>query len=178
MEEMLCSLASPCFLMWVSKGGQYKSRGNVITFAQDLKGLCTSLPRLPEDLDVLLIRKPGARDPSTYKDFRVRKSKVLGLLCFLKEHNPYYAHVVIRPPDNVDLPVDGNILERLPHVMLPAEPLPPLAPAKDSVDFAADALGIVFTPDELAQEQNLFVPGDAPGPSELDAVCRHAGQKP
>ena len=26
MEEMLCSLASPCFLMWVSKGRQYKTR--------------------------------------------------------------------------------------------------------------------------------------------------------
>jgi hypothetical protein len=25
MEEMLCSLTSPCFLMWVSKGGQYKA---------------------------------------------------------------------------------------------------------------------------------------------------------
>ena len=34
--KMLCSLTPPCFLMWVSKGGQYKSCGNVITFLQDL----------------------------------------------------------------------------------------------------------------------------------------------
>jgi hypothetical protein len=80
MEEMLCSLASPCFLMWVSKGGQYKSRGNVITFSQDITHLCTTLPRLPEQLDVLEVRKPGAGTPSGYKDFRVRKKKVLELL--------------------------------------------------------------------------------------------------
>jgi hypothetical protein len=63
--------------MWVSKGGQYKSRGNVITFSQDVTELCTTLPRMPEQLDVLVVRKPGARDPATYKDFRVRKKKVL-----------------------------------------------------------------------------------------------------
>ena len=176
MEEMLCSLASPCFLMWVSKGGQYKTRGNVITFAQDLNNLCKSLPRLPEELDVLIVRKPGARDPSTYKDFRVRKSKVLRLLRFLKEHNPYYSHIVIRPAEDIDLPDDGDILDRLPHVMsATAESDPPIpgpsGPANDSVDAVADDGEITFAPDELAQEQNVFVPGIAPGPSEMDAIC-------
>ena len=91
MEEMLCSLASPFFLMWVSKGGQYKSRGNVISFSQDISTLCTTLPRLPEDLDVLIVKKQKARDPSSYNDFRVRKHKVYNLLLFLKRNNPYYS---------------------------------------------------------------------------------------
>ena len=52
---------------------------NVITFAQDVNELCTLLPRLLENLDVLIIRKQGVRDSSTYKDFHVRKSKVLRL---------------------------------------------------------------------------------------------------
>ena len=170
MEEMLCLLASPCFLMWVSKGGQYKSRGNVITFAQDVNELCTSLPRLPENLDVLIIRKRGVRDSSTYKDFRVRKSKVLRLLYFLKENNPYYADIVIKPPDDVDLPEDADIFDRLPHVSPRDEPLEPSS-LEDSAELAANAIRVTFTPDELAQEQNLFVPGIAPGPSERDAVC-------
>ena len=42
--------------MWVSKGGQYKTCRNVITFAQDLNNLCKSLPRLPEELDVLIVQ--------------------------------------------------------------------------------------------------------------------------
>jgi hypothetical protein len=55
MEEMLCSLASPCFIMWVSKGVQYKTRGNVITFSQDISHICSMLPRLPKQLDILVI---------------------------------------------------------------------------------------------------------------------------
>ena len=176
MEKMLCSLASPCFLMWVSKGGQYKTHGNVITFSQDLNNLCMSLPCLPEELNVLIIWKPGTRDSSTYKDFCVWKSKVLCLLHFLKEHNPYYSHIIIQPSEDIDLPDDGNILNRLPHTMSPSEPskLPvsePSDPVKDLVDTVADSLGTDFILDELAQEQNMFMPGIAPGPSKLDVIC-------
>jgi hypothetical protein len=53
-------------------------RGNVITFSQDVAPLCSTLPRLPKDLDMLVVRKPGARDPATYKDFRVCKQKGTG----------------------------------------------------------------------------------------------------
>ena len=60
--------------------------------------------------------------------------------------------------------------------MSPSEPgeLPvsgPSDPVKNSVDTTADSLGTDFIPDELAQEQNMFVPGIAPRPSELDVVC-------
>ena len=162
--------------MWVSKGGQYKTRGNVITFSQDISHLCSTLPRLPEQLDILVIRKPGARDPSTYKDFRVRKHKVLRLLRYLKEHNQYYKNITIRPPDEVDLPLDGDILHRLPVVESPAAPAGPSLPpsrAVSTVDCVPDELEPEFTPDELAQEQNLFAPGLVPGPSELEAICDH-----
>lgn len=53
MEEMLCSLASsPCFVMWVSKGRQYKTRWNIITFAQDIaspsaRSTDKTIPMLP-----------------------------------------------------------------------------------------------------------------------------------
>ena len=95
MEEMLCSLASPCFIMWVSKGGQYKARGNVITFSQDVSTLCTVLPRLPKELDVLIVRKTDSQTTPFYKDFRVRKSKVYALLCYLQQHNPFYRDITI-----------------------------------------------------------------------------------
>ena len=113
MEEMLRSLASPCFVMRVSKGGQYKTRGNVITFSQDIGPLCTCLPRLPEALDVLVIRKNGARDPGTYKDFSIRKRRVFAFLLYLKENNRHYADITILPPEDVNLPDDANVLDRL-----------------------------------------------------------------
>ena len=45
--------------------------------------LYTTLPHLPEELDILLVQKPDTRDPVTYKDFRVRKHKVLAFLQYL-----------------------------------------------------------------------------------------------
>ena len=168
MEEMLCSLASPCFLMWVSKGGQYKTRGNVITFPQDITHLCTTLPRLPEHLDVLLVRKPDARTANGYKDFRVRKHKVLAFLRYLKEHNPYYADVVIRPSEQVDLPVDGDIVDRLPHVdtssmsVQPKETESSLHPSSEESS--------TFEPDVLSEEENAFIPHFFPRTYEIDAI--------
>ena len=171
MEEMLCSLASPCFLMWVSKGGQYKTRGNVITFSQDITQLCVALPRLPEQLDVLVVRKPAARDPSTYKDFRVRKHKVLAFLRFLKDHNPFYSNVSIRPAQDVDLPLDGDVLHRLPHVTTATgtsdTSVPSPAPSCAVLD---DTVSSSYVPDTLAEEHNVFVPGAFLGTSELDSI--------
>ena len=170
MEEMLCSLASPCFLMWVSKGGQYKTRGNVISFSQDISNLCSVLPRLPEELDVLVVRKPDARDPSSYNDFRVRKQKIFALLSFLKHNNPYYAHIEIREPAAVDLPIDGNILDRLPHVRSLGGEINSLCSSEDSLDFTEPTEDSRYEPDELAQEQTSFVPSLLPGPSVLDSI--------
>jgi hypothetical protein len=99
------------------------------------------------------------------------------LLRFLKEHNPYYSHIVIRPTDDIDLPDDGNVIDRLPHVWSaatePGEPPVPgvSGPVEDSVDAAVDDLGNTFSLDELAQEQNMFVPGIAPRLSEMDVIC-------
>ncbi|KAF8476446.1 hypothetical protein DFH94DRAFT_111658 [Russula ochroleuca] len=52
------------------RAGQ-KTHGNVITFSQDIAELCSTLPHLPERLDVIVVRKPGARD----QDFRVQKDE-------------------------------------------------------------------------------------------------------
>lgn len=127
MEEMLCSLTSLCFLMWVSKGGQYKTCGNVITFLQDIMQLCMALPHLPEQLDMLVVQKPAACDPSTYKDFRVHKHKVLTFLRFLKDNNLYYSNVTISPSHEVDLPLNGDVLHRL--LMSPLQLLCPSPPS-------------------------------------------------
>ena len=171
MEEMLCSLVSPCFLMWVSKGGQYKTCGNIITFSQDIMQLCVALPQLPEQLDVLVIRKPAARDPSTYKDFCIWKNKVLAFLQFLKDHNPYYSNVSIRPAHKVDLPVDGDVFHRLPHITTATGSLDSTdcSPASSTGEIEESAASC-YMPDSLAQEQNIFVPGIFLGTLELDSI--------
>ena len=163
--------------MWVAKGGQYKSRGNVITFSQDIGPLCTSLPRMPKDLDVLVIQKSGARDPGSYKDFRVRKNKVFSFLRYLKTHNRFYADITILPPEEVDLPDDANVLDRLPVVPPRSHPVSPTSPEQDD-GLDVDDPETLYTPDELIQEQNMFVPAVIPSRSELEAIrkgMQHAG---
>jgi hypothetical protein len=81
------------------------------------------------------------RDPSTYKNFHVRKSKVLHLLYFLKKHNPYYANIIIKPPDTVDLPDNADILDQLPHISPCDEPSEALS-LEDSAELAANAIGV------------------------------------
>jgi hypothetical protein len=171
MEEMLCSLASPCFLMWVSSGGQFKTRGNVITFSQDVNQLCVSLPRLPEKLEILIVRKLGTRNPLTYKDFRVCKQKVLDLLRLLKRYNPYYAHITIRPSNNVDLPDDNDIVDRLPHTHSCPVDRDEHIVADESSDSSPHSESS-FVPDSLLEEENISVPNIVSGTTELDAICK------
>ena len=151
--------------MWVSKGGQYKTRGNVISFSQNVTNLYSTLPRLPEHLDVLVVRKPDARNPASYKDFRVRKRKVFDLLFFLKEHNPFYSDIDIRDPVHVDLPIDGDILDRIPHVV--ASDRSCASSFSDDPDAVEEE---TYEPEELAEEQTSFLPAFLPGRTEVDTI--------
>jgi hypothetical protein len=117
----------------------------------------------------LLIRKPNARDPSTYRDFRVRKAKVLRFLRFLKANDPFYAHIEIRQPDDVDLPIDGNILDQLPVVE--SEQCRASSNSHNgSHEAIEDPSEQSFEPEELTQEQNCFLLSPVFGQSELEAV--------
>ena len=87
--------------------GQYGYRGHVINLPQDLTTFATSLPRLPKELDILIVRKEGS--DCTHRDFRVRKSVVLGALLWLKHHNKYYRNVNIDYDSLNELPEDGNL---------------------------------------------------------------------
>ena len=170
MEEMLCSLASLCFIMWVSKGGQYKVRGNVITFSQDVSTLCTVLPHLPEELDVLIIRKTDSQTTPSYKDFRVRKSKVYALLCFLQQHNPSYRDITIQPPQDSNLPDDDTVFGHLPCLPTHRDPDSSLSTHGSARSHTDDTGEPDFECDELVQEINSFIPSLTPLPSEQDAI--------
>ena len=51
--------------------GQYGYSGHVINLPQDVVSFATSLPRLPVELDVLVVRK---EPDQTHRDFRVRRA--------------------------------------------------------------------------------------------------------
>ena len=67
--------------------GQYGHTGHVINLPQDVVSFALSLPRLPSELDVLIVRKNSEQ---SHRDFRVRRSVVQQALTWLFNNNRYY----------------------------------------------------------------------------------------
>ena len=87
--------------------GQYGYSGHVINLPQDVASFASSLPRLPSDLDIIVVRKEGYAQ--SHRDFRVRKSRVLSALQWLQANNIYYHNVIINHDSLALLPEDGDI---------------------------------------------------------------------
>ena len=87
--------------------GQYGYSGHVINLPQDVGSFANTLPRLPSELDVIVVRKEGAND--SHRDFRVRRSVVLHALQWLLANNIYYRNVHIDSDALTLLPEDGDL---------------------------------------------------------------------
>ena len=74
---------------------------------QDISAFAKSLPRLPKELDVIIVRKEGSQN--SHKDFRVRRSVVENALRWLKDHNKYYRNIDIDLAALSQLPDDGAL---------------------------------------------------------------------
>jgi len=58
--------------------GQYGYSGHIINLPQDVPTFVNSLPRLPTDLETIIVHKEDS--VNTHHDFHVRRSKVLTAL--------------------------------------------------------------------------------------------------
>ena len=90
--------------------GQYGYKGHVINMPQDLSVFATSLPRLPSELDVMIVRKKGSNN--THRDFRVRRMVVQRALQWLKRNNKYYRNIDIDVSVLSQLPDDGDLTDK------------------------------------------------------------------
>jgi hypothetical protein len=107
VEEMLISAVLPIMTLYRLPHGQYGYSGHVINLPQDVASFANSLPRLPSDLDVIVVRKEG--NAQSHHDFRVRRSRVLSALHWLQVNNIYYRNVSINSDAVHLLPEDGDI---------------------------------------------------------------------
>ena len=69
VEEMSISAIMPMMSLYILPLGQYGCNKHVVNLPLDVSSFVTRLPRLPRDLDVVLVHKEGAS--GTHKDFRV-----------------------------------------------------------------------------------------------------------
>ena len=84
---MLMSAVIPIMSIYRLPLGQYGYTGHVINLPQDVVSFANSLPRVPSELDVLVVRKDSEQ---SHRDFRVRRSVVQEALTWQLENNRYY----------------------------------------------------------------------------------------
>ena len=102
---MLVSAVMPIMSIYRLPQGQYGYSGHIINLPQDVASFANSLPRLPSELDVIIVRKEGT--DQSHRDFHVRRNVVHQALQWLIMHNKYYR------ANNVC--IDGNALDQLPE---------------------------------------------------------------
>ena len=91
--------------------GQYGYSGHIINLPQDVSTFVNSLPRLPSDLDIIIVRKEDS--VHTHRDFLVRRLKVLTAIQWLITNNIYFTNITVNSNNVSALPED-QVLSSLP----------------------------------------------------------------
>lgn len=83
------------------EGGGVAYKGQVLNVHQSNMPILEVFPLMPDDLPVVLIRKPGsATDLSLYKDFIIPVADIMLWLQFLKIHNPLFKDINLETSDD------------------------------------------------------------------------------
>ena len=104
---MLISAVLPIMSLYKLPHGQYAYSGHVINLPQDVALFANSLPRLPSELDVIIVRKEGATN--SHRDFHVRRAVVLRAFQWLVANNKYYRNIRINLEAVATLPENGDL---------------------------------------------------------------------
>ena len=99
---MLTSPVIPMMLMYCLPHEQFGYNEHVVNMPQDVTTFINSLPRHPNDLDIIKVRQEHGNH--SHHDFRVRQSKVLNALNWLIANNVYFSGVTVNDNNVVCLP--------------------------------------------------------------------------
>ena len=105
VEEMLIARACPIMSVFRKHGGQRAFRGHVLNLPQSINDLIIHIPVSVDKLPVLQVIRTGA--DNTQAQFRVRRSKVVNALLWLKLNNIFYRDIEIDHIQVAALPEDG-----------------------------------------------------------------------
>ena len=178
---MLISAVMPIMSIYKLPHGQYGYSGHVVNLPQDVVSFAKFLPRLPSNLDIIVVRKKAANQ--THSDFRVRRQVVERALQWLITHNQYYQAlgITINITALEQLPDDGNVSYLVPMTEDTSQPDSfPTSPSSTSkLDTSPTISSSDTAQKDVAIEDNLpqsFVPLAAPSMTEQKAV-QHSVQE-
>jgi hypothetical protein len=105
VEQQLISLVHVNQYVYIRGQGATATKGHCINFAQDLTVIARELPRLAQDVGIVVVRKIGSDNRVT--DLRVRRHRVQAWLEWLKANS--------RAPGYRDLVINNSNLQLLPE---------------------------------------------------------------
>ncbi|EAQ87454.1 hypothetical protein CHGG_04073 [Chaetomium globosum CBS 148.51] len=120
IEEQLIARVHVHVEVFLYRGQQYKYRGHVVNFLRDVGEAYNQLPRLPRELDVIVLRPANfAQQDHVIRQFRrrffVKQSNIRQWLAFLKANHPAYRDIVISEERLSQLPEDGgSVMDEFP----------------------------------------------------------------
>ncbi|KAH8113610.1 hypothetical protein DFH11DRAFT_1510041, partial [Phellopilus nigrolimitatus] len=171
--------------VWKIRGGQYKYAGHCVNFARDVETLHQRVPLLPEDCDIIILRRSGMDDTinqEIHNEFRVRRSVIKEWLQAFEQYHPSFAVQNLdgtprQPQVSIDyslldnLPEDGSVFDRLQTTVqdMPADFAEEQGPPEENTEND-EAGAPLFTAG--------LVPNMHNGLSEMDELREAAGPPP
>ena len=127
VKQMLIARAHMHMEVKRYRGHQYHYSGHTVCFMQNTAKLYDTLPLIPEELGVLMLRPARSADNPRVRlqfanDFRVRQSRVRQWLLFLQQNYPGYRAISISLERLGRLSNDSDVSDRVVGVEMSAEP--------------------------------------------------------
>ena len=122
IEEMMLSPVQVVMQAYTIRGGQHKYAGHCCNFIRDTASFINKLPRLPEHLDIIIIR-PKSNDSVAEQvishqltdAFQFKRSRYMANLHVLQRCHPSFQNATFQLDEAAldSLPEDGSVLHRL-----------------------------------------------------------------
>ena len=144
IEQMLIAPVHISIHMHHIKGAQYRYKGHVMTFLRDIPDVVTTLPRLPQHCNLILIRPQqsivdrGSSVTHQFKKaFTVRRANIQAWLEYLCDNHPGFSDITISTAALDQLPIDDNVFDNIQTIEVP-EASSPINPQPE-VPFEANS---------------------------------------
>jgi hypothetical protein len=97
-ECLLIQQISPLIPLIHIKNGTLGSRGNIVSFNQDISGICMEFPRLPNDITVVKVIRSYVTKTghNIHKSFIVNRYRIISALYWLQHHSISYKDIIIK----------------------------------------------------------------------------------
>jgi hypothetical protein len=113
MEDMLIARVKTYMQVRWTRGRQLCYQDHIVNFRQDVKEIAERFPRLPDTIDIVIIRKEDV-DLTRHVDFIVRREKIKAALQYKIAHDPNYSDLIIDNDVLQELPENGSVANRIP----------------------------------------------------------------